>query len=83
MSPHAEPGGVLCALPLEHSGRCIPVTHERIPSGKAAPAHRPEPYGFPWCLHKDPGSEEWDVTRLCDQARVMLQECGGIRTEDQ
>lgn len=54
-----------------------------VPSEKAAPARRPEPYGFPWCLHKDPRSEEWDVTRYCDQARVMLQECGGIRTDDQ
>jgi len=37
--------------------------------------------GFPWCLHKN-DENEWEITRICDQTRVYLRDCGGIRTEE-
>jgi hypothetical protein len=37
--------------------------------------------GFRWCLHKH--HQLWhDITRIKDQLRVYLAECGGIKTEE-
>jgi len=36
-------------------------------------------YEFPWCLHKT-DETEWDITRMLDPVRVLLQDCGGVRT---